>query len=554
MITISDNSLQIVPLGGVGEIGKNITAYKYGSDVLVVDCGLMFPDEEMLGVDLVIPDTTWLKDPSNNVVGVCLTHGHEDHIGSLPYFLKEFDVPVWGTPLTLGLVKSKLDEHKITNIKLNEVEAGDVIEAGPFSVEFVQVSHSIPDACSLAITTPLGVVVHTSDFKFDPTPVDGRLTDIGRFSELGRNGILALVTDSTNVEKPGFADSERLLGRTFDRLFSEARGRVIVACFASNLHRIQQVADASVKYGRQIAFVGRSMARNVDIACKLGYLDIPDWAFLDIDEISARPKDQVTIMTTGSQGEPLSALSRISMDDHRRISIEEGDLVVISAKPIPGNENLVMRVVNNLFRQGAQVVYSEIDMVHVSGHANQDELRMMLNLLDPDYVIPVHGEYRHMAKYREMARETGYEPHEILTMDIGDILQIDSDGAQVVGKIEQSGSVMVDGLGVGDVGDVSLRDRSHLASEGIIIAVVSIDKATGEILAGPELMSKGVMDEWESFLAEARERLMEHLSALPHDAIRDGATAKLEIRNALAKFVKSQIRRRPVIIPVVTEV
>lgn len=548
------DTLTLVPLGGVGEIGKNMTALMYDGRIIVMDAGLKFPDEEMYGVDIVIPDFSWLIENADRVEGVFLTHGHEDHIGALPYLLKQLSVPVWGTRLTLGLVRPKLDEHGIEDAVLNEVQAGDRVPAGPFEVEFIAVSHSIPDSCALAVHSPAGVFLHTSDFKFDPTPVDGRHTDVHRLAELGKDGVLALMSDCTNVERPGFCRSERMLSDTFDRIFARCNGRIIVACFASNIHRIQQVADISIKYNRQMAVIGRSMEQNVATARSLGYLQVPDWALLDIRQIESREPYQVTIMTTGSQGEPLSVLSRLAMDDHRKIRIQEGDTVIISARPIPGNENLVQRVINNLFKRGAQVIYDEVEPVHVSGHAHREELRLMVNLTRPKYVVPIHGEYRHLVKYAELLRETGYRASDIIPAEIGDIVEFTPQSARVAGKLPSCGSVMVDGLGVGDVGDVALRDRSHLASDGVLVVVASVDRKTGELLAGPDLLSRGFMDDEEAFLAEAREVVREIILALPPDSASDRSIAGQDVRSGLAKFVNSRTRRRPVIIPVIMEV
>jgi len=514
----------------------------------------MFPDEDMYGVDIVIPDIAWLLENAEKVQGIFLTHGHEDHIGALPYVLRDLKVPVWGTRLTLGLVRPKLDERGIEDAVLNEVEAGDRVQAGPFEVEFIAVSHSIPDACSLAVHSPAGTVILTGDFRFDPTPVDGRKADLSRLAELGREGVLALMSDSTNVERPGFGESERRLTDTFDRIFANSRGRIIVACFASNIHRVQQVADMTIKHNRQMAVIGRSMEQNVATARSLGYLQIPDWAMIDIKQIDSREPSQVTIMTTGSQGEPLSVLSRVAMDDHKKIRIEQGDTVIISAKPIPGNEALVQRVINNLFKRGAEVIYDDIEPVHVSGHANKEELRLMLSLVKPRYVIPVHGEYRHLAKYAEMAVESGYRSAEIIRPEIGDMIQLSQKAVKLVGKVESAGSVMVDGLGVGDVGDVSLRDRGHLASDGVLIVVASIDRGTGELVAGPDMISRGFMDDEEAFLAEAREIVTDLIKAMPPDTASDRTAARQDIRSALGKFVNSRTRRRPVIIPIVMDV
>lgn len=550
---VSD-ALVFVPLGGVGEIGKNMSAVQYGDDILVVDAGLMFPDEEMPGVDIVIPDIAWLLDNKEKVRGICLTHGHEDHIGALPYVLRDLDVPVYGTRLTLGLVRPKLAEHKLSDAGLQVVESGACVELGALEVEFIRVSHSIPDACSLAIRSPVGTIVLTSDFKFDQLPVDGRYTDVARFAQLGDEGVLALMSDSTNAEKPGYARSESVLSREFDRIFSEAPGRIICTSFASNIHRIQQIADLTVKYERQMAVVGRSMAQNVRTACDLGYLKIPEWAILEVERIPDRDPEKVVIMTTGSQGEPLSVLARISNDDHRRIKIIPGDTVVISAKPIPGNESLVYRVINNLFKRGARVIYDDVEPVHVSGHANREDLRMMLNLVRPRFVVPVHGEARHLYMYSQMAVETGYRSADVITLEVGNRLELTADSATVTGSLEQSGMVMVDGLGVGDVGDVALRDRGHLSTDGVLVVVATVDQLSGDLLDGPSIMSRGFMDDEEAFLAEAADAIRDHLRDIPRDAVKETATARLEIRNSLARFVNARTRRRPVIIPIVTEI
>lgn len=547
-------AVTLIPLGGVGEIGKNMMVICHQGKMIVVDTGLMFPDEQMLGVDLVIPDISYLIDHSEDVAGIFLTHGHEDHIGALPYVLPDVPAKVYATRLTLGLVRGKLEERGLSDSLLQEVAAGDRIQAGPFEVEFIQVAHSIPDACALAIRTEAGTILHTSDFKFDPRPIDGRHTDIARFAEIGREGVLALTSDSTNIERQGFTRSESVLSDIFDRIFANTTGRIIAASFASNIHRIQQIADLSIKHNRQLAMVGRSMEQNVRIARELGYLQIPDWALLSIDEIDSREPGQITIMCTGSQGEPLSVLARLSMDDHRRLKIQDGDTVIISAKPIPGNENLVQRVINNLFKRGAIVIYDDIEPVHVSGHANREELRMMLNLAQPQYVVPVHGEYRHLVKYGEMAIETGYRSANVFRMEVGDVLELTRSGASVIGRLPHAGNVMVDGLGVGDVGDIALRDRWHLANDGVLIVVISIDQHTGRVLAGPDILSRGFMEDEEAFLAEAREIVSERLENISPEAATDPATAKLEIRSALAKFVNTRTRRRPVIIPTIMEV
>ena len=549
--------LQIIPLGGVGEIGKNMTAIRSGQQILVVDAGLMFPEEEMLGVDIVIPDISYLIENQKKVLGIVLTHGHEDHIGALPYVLKQLGVPIWGTRLTLGLVTAKLEEHRlIESTVMTEVQAGDTVQIGDFSVEFIRVSHSIPDAVGLAIRTPVGLIVHTSDFKFDHTPVDGKLIDISRFAQLGDAGVLLMLTDCTNVEKKGYTPSERLVGSTFDDVFSQARGRIIVATFASNIHRMQQVYDTADRYGRRVAVVGRSMAKNSEIAEQLGYLSIPDGAKLPLAELASLPHEQIAIITTGSQGEPLSALTRMAMDEHKKIKIGPGDTVIISATPIPGNEDLVMRTINHLFRQGADVLYDLIMPVHVSGHGNQEDLKLMLNLVRPKYILPVHGEYRHFAKYIEMVSRMGYGPDRVFQLAVGDILQIDEDGARVVGKIGNCGSIMVDGIGVGDVSDVVLRDRWHLAQDGVIIVVITIERATGAVVAGPDIVSRGfvVPEHEEEILEEAKEVVLREVQEMDVEEAAEWTAVKSDVRRSLARFLYDRTHRRPMIIPVIMEV
>lgn len=549
--------LSIIPLGGVGEIGKNMYAMRYGDEILVVDAGLMFPDEEMLGVDIVIPDTKYLVDNLDKIVGIVLTHGHEDHIGALPYIIREINVPIWGTRLTLGLVSAKLEEHRmLEEVLLNEVAVGDTVTLGEFSVEYVRVSHSIPDAAALAIRTPAGLIVHTSDYKFDHTPVRGQPVDISRLAQLGEEGVLVLLTDCTNVEKRGYTPSERLVGEAFDEIFSQAPGRIIVASFASNVHRVQQVVNTAHRYGRRVAVIGRSMARNSEIAEQLGYLTIPEETRLSLSELSSVPHEQVVIMTTGSQGEPLSALSRMAMDEHKKIKIGPGDTVIISATPIPGNENLVMRTINRLFRQGAKVVYDAISPVHVSGHANQEDIKLMMNLVRPKYVVPVHGEYRHFALFSDLVAQLGYDEERVFHLSIGDILEFDKDGARINGKIERSGSVMVDGIGVGDVSDVELRDRWHLAQDGVIVVVISLDKSTGTIVAGPDVISRGfvIPEHEEEILDEGKDVIIRRIEEMEIEEATEWTTVKADVRRVLGKFIYEQTHRRPMIIPVIMEV
>jgi ribonuclease J len=551
-----EQALDIIPLGGVGEIGKNMTAYRVGDAILVVDCGLKFPDDDMLGVDIVIPDITFLLENAQNVVGIVLTHGHEDHIGAIGYVLKELNVPVWGTRLTLGLVRGKLEEHKLDEqVVLNEVLPGSRIQIGPFDLQFIRVVHSIPDAVCLAIRTPLGVVLHTSDFKFDPTPIDGKLTDFAALSALGEEGVLVLVTDTTNVEKPGYTPSERTVGATLDEIFRDAKKRVIVASFASNVHRIQQVIDVSYKHGRKVVVLGRSMASTVHIALELGYLHDPGDTLVDLDALDRLAPEELTVVTTGSQGEPLSALSRMAEDEHKKIHLEPGDTVIISAHPIPGNEDLVLRTINNLYKRGANVYYDTIAPVHVSGHANADELRLMLNLVRPRYVVPVHGEMRHMVHYRNMViREMGFSEDRVFLLDMGDCLRFTPSGAEVVDRVP-AGMVLVDGIGLGDVGDAVLRDRRHLSQDGVVIITTAIDMQSGELLAGPDIISRGFVYERESngLLEEAKQRVVQELS----EAVLQGveiSTLKSAVRKSASKLLYERTGRRPVILPIILEV
>jgi len=548
--------VKIIPLGGFGEIGKNMTVIECGGQMIVIDAGLKFPEEDMLGVDIVIPDVSYLVENSDKVLGILLTHGHEDHIGALPYVLNQINLPIWGTRLTLGFVSAKLEEYGLLeSAELHEVKAGDTIALGNFSVEFFRVSHSIPDSVGMAIGTPIGTIVVTGDFKFDQTPIDGRLTDISRLARIGDQGVLAMITDCTNVEKPGYTPSERLVGQAFDEIFSQAPGRIIVATFASNVHRMQQVYETAARYGRRVAVIGRSIARNSEIAEQLGYLHIPDGVSLSMAELSDAKPSETVILTTGSQGEPLSALSRMSMDEHKKIKIGFGDTVIISATPIPGNEDLVLRTINNLFSQGAKVYYDTIARVHVSGHGNQEDLKLMANLLRPAYILPVHGEPRHLALYVEMARDIGYEPENIVGLSVGQILEITREGARIVGSVERAGSVMVDGAGVGDVSDAVLRDRWHLAQDGVVVVVISIEKSGGKVIAGPDIVTRGfvVQEQEEELIHEARGLVLERISEIEPDEVIELGDVKNAIRSVLNKFFKERTGRRPMVVPVVLE-
>ncbi|MGI6296613.1 MAG: ribonuclease J [Armatimonadota bacterium] len=553
----NSKKLQVIPLGGVLEIGKNMTAFRVDDQILVVDAGLMFPEEEMFGVDIVIPDITYLEENAENIVGIVLTHGHEDHIGALPYVLKRLDVPVYGTPLTMGFVQNKLVEHNLDEYaRLNTVQCGSVIELGDFTVEWVRVSHSIPDASCLIIQTPLGTIVHTADFKFDQSPVDGNLVDVSRLAQAGDKGVLLLLCDTTNVEKPGFTPSESVVGEAFNRIFADAPGRIIVAAFASNIHRLQQVYNVAADFGRRVAVVGRSMESNSRIAEELGYLNIPPEVRLRNDELAHTDRDKTVIITTGSQGEPLSALSRMSLDEHKQIKIEDGDIVIISATPIPGNEDLVLRTINRLFKQGAKVVHEPETTVHASGHGNQEDIRMMLNLLRPKYMIPVHGEERHYHKFSDLVTAQGYPTDSVIYMNIGDVLELSEDSAELVDRVA-AGSVMVDGLGVGDVEDLVLRDRRHLARDGFVIIVVGVDAASRQIVSGPDVFSRGFVeaDRAEELLEEARERIDQVLEEYAdEDALEEYDEIKATCRKVLAKFIYERTHCRPMVVPIIMEV
>jgi ribonuclease J len=550
---MTDGKLALIPLGGATEIGKNMYVYRCNDQVLVVDCGLMFPNEEMLGVDILIPDISFLLERKEQVQGIVLTHGHEDHIGALPYVLRQLPVPIYATRLTLGLIRAKLQEHGLwTETVWHLVEDADRVKIGSFEVEFVHMCHSIPDTCSLVIRTPAGTVVHTGDFKFDQTPVDGRVSDMGALARAGDEGVLALVCDSTNVDKVGHVRSERVVGDALDAVFHEANGRVIVACFASNINRVQQVVDVATRYGRKVAAAGRSMERNIEIARELGYLTVQDGVMIRLEQIGEFPDAEIAVVTTGSQGEPLAALSRMAMDDHRHVKIQDGDTVVISATPIPGNEDTVYRVINNLFRQGANVIHPpELD-VHVSGHGNQEELKLMLNLTRPLYLVPVHGEYRHLELWRRMASRMDYVA---IKLENGDVLELDEEEAGITEHVT-AGTVFVDGIGQSGVEDIVLRDRWHLAQDGIFILVLSVDTATGRLIAGPDVISRGsiLTGEVEQVHEETKTRITEFIDGLPKDGTVDWSTVRTDLRRTLNKFLQQKTGRRPMILPVIMEV
>ena len=532
-----------------------MTAFRYGDDIIVVDAGLMFPEEDMLGVDLVIPDISYLIENSDKVRGIFVTHGHEDHIGAIPYVLKQLDVPVYGTALTLGLVQGRLKENGINNASLFTVKPGDKVHAGVFKLEFIRVNHSIPDAVSIAIRTPLGVIIHTGDFKFDQTPVDGEVTQFSKFAEFGDAGVLALLADSTNAERPGFTPSERVVGQTFDDEFRYAKNRIIVATFSSNVHRIQQVVDTAIKYKRKVAVIGRSMVNVVGIASELGYLKIPAGELIDIDETNNYRPDQIVIITTGSQGEPMSALTRMSMNDHKKVGIMPGDTVIISATPIPGNEKLVARTIDNLYKLGAEVIYEKSNGVHVSGHASQEEIKLMHNLVRPKFFIPVHGEYRHLIKHANLAKELGMPKENILIGENGSVIELTRHSVAINGKVT-SGKVLVDGLGVGDVGNIVLRDRRQLSQDGIMIVVVTIDKESGTIVSGPDIVSRGFVyvREAEDLMENARIKVQNALSKCEGNSISEWSAIKSTVRESLGRFLYEKTRRRPMILPIIMEI
>ncbi len=548
--------LKVIPLGGLQEIGKNITAFEYGDDIVVVDCGLAFPEDDMLGIDLVIPDVSYLAKNKDKVKGIVLTHGHEDHIGGMPYILRDINVPVYGTRLTLGLLAYKLEEHGLMSItKLVNVEPGETIQVGSFKIEFIRSTHSIADSVALALHTPVGVVIHTSDFKIDYTPIEGKPIDLARFSELGKKGVLLLMCDSTNVERPGYTMSERTVGETFEEIFINARSRIIVASFASNVHRIQQIINASYKFNRKVAVVGRSMVNVVKAATDLGYLVIPEGTMIDIDQIDRYPSEKVVIITTGSQGEPMSALSRMAVSEHRKVEIEPGDLIIISASPIPGNEKAIYKVINELFKKGADVIYESLADVHVSGHACQEELKLIHNLTKPKFFMPVHGEYRHLKQHANLANKLGMPMENIFMMEIGKVLELTSDSAKINGSVT-AGRVLVDGLGVGDVGSIVLRDRKHLSQDGLIVVVITTEKESGQVIAGPDIISRGFVyvRESEDLIEKVREIIKRTLEKCESKNRKDWASKKSLIKDELRDYLFERTKRKPMILPIVMEI
>lgn len=550
-----NNKVKVIPLGGLGEVGKNITVIEYQEEIIVIDCGMAFPDMEMYGVDLVIPNVSYLIENKEKVKAIVLTHGHEDHIGALPYVLKQINVPVYGTKLTLGLVENKLIEHNIlSDCELNVVKPGDVLKFDKLSVEFIRVSHSIADSCALAIHTPHGYIVHTGDFKIDYTPIDGKVMDFARFSKLGKQKVLLLMADSTNAERKGYTISESIIGENLTRIFARGKGRIVVASFASNIHRMQQVINSSLIYGRKIAFSGRSMENISKVALELGYLNIPKNMIISVDDVSKYPPNKVTILTTGSQGEPMSALARIATGTHRKITIEKGDLVIISASPIPGNEKFVGHVINELFKKGAEVVYQAIEEVHVSGHACQEELKLMHTLVKPKYFMPVHGEFKHLRQHALLAEELGKEKSHIFIMETGQVLELNGKEAKINGRVK-TGAVLVDGIGVGDVGNIVLRDRKLLSQDGILTVVVTIDKESNSVLAGPDIISRGFVyvKESEALMRQAREIIKDELDKCLDNKITEWIVIKANIKEALGDFLYKKTKRSPLILPIIME-
>ena len=551
------SNLKIIPLGGLHEIGKNITVFEYEDEIIVVDCGLSFPEDDMLGIDLVIPDITYLVKNQEKVKGLVITHGHEDHIGGVPYFLKQLNVPIYATRLTAGLINNKLEEHKLLrSTDMHIINQGETIKLGNnFKIEFIRSSHSIPDSVMLAITTPAGTILHTGDFKVDYTPIDGQIMDLSRIAELGSQGILALMSDSTNSERKGFTMSESSVGEVFDKLFLNCTKRIVVATFASNVHRIQQIVNSAVKYGRKIAVCGRSMINMITTSMELGYIKCPDNIFIDIDMIGNYTDEQLVIITTGSQGETMSALTRMAAGDHKKVKITPNDLIIISATPIPGNEKYVSKVIDDLMQLGAEVVYSALADIHVSGHACQEEQKLILALAKPKFFIPVHGEYRQIMAHSETAQSMGMDKDNIIMMTNGRILEINENEAKFNGSVP-SGRVLVDGLGVGDVGNIVLRDRQHLAQDGLIIIVLTMDSETGEVVAGPDVISRGFVyvRESENLMDDVKSVVRHEISKCEERGVRDWATIKSTVKENLRDYLFIKTKRNPMIIPIIMEV
>ena len=548
--------LKIISLGGLNEIGKNLTVYEYGNDIIVVDCGMGFPDDDMYGIDVVIPDVSYLIKNQSKIRGIFITHGHEDHIGAIPYVLRSVNAPIYATRMSAGLIQLKLEEHRlVSKTKMITCEAGDVIQAGKFSVEFIHVNHSIADAVAFAIKSPVGTVVHTGDFKIDTTPIQGGMIDLARFGALGRDGVLALLADSTNVERPGYTRSESSVGNSFDVLFKGCEERIIVTTFASNVDRLQQIINVAARYGRRVAVTGRSMENAMKVSTALGYMNIPDGVLMDLNHIKSLPKNKVCIITTGSQGEPLSALSRMASCSHRQVRVGPGDFIIISAKPIPGNEKSVTKIVNGLLLLGAEVIYEGMYDVHVSGHACQEEQKLMLTLTRPKYFLPVHGEYKQLKKHAITAASLGIPTSNILIAENGSNIILSQDEMKL-GEPVTAGAVMVDGLGVGDVGNVVLRDRKHLSEDGLVIIVATVDSKTGKVLAGPDLVSRGFVyvRENESLMDGAQSIVETALDRCVDEHVRDWNSVKTRVREALSSYIYRRTKRSPMILPILMEV
>lgn len=549
--------VRIIPLGGLNEIGKNMTVFECSNDMFILDCGLAFPDADMPGVDIVIPDFTYVERNADKIRGIVITHGHEDHIGGLAYLLKKVNVPVYATRLTIGLIEGKLKEQGILNqVKLNVVEPKKTVKMGCMAVEFIKVNHSIPDAVGMAIHTPAGIIVHTGDFKVDYSPIDGKIIDLARFGELGSKGVLALMADSTNAERSGYTHSERTVGESFDRLFKKGEGkRIIIATFSSNIHRVQQIINCAVRYGRKVAVFGRSMINVINTAIELGYLEVPSGIIIDIDMMNRYENEKIVLITAGSQGEPMSALTRMAMNDHRKVVITPMDFIIISATPIPGNEKYVTRVVNELMKSGAEVVYEAMYEVHVSGHACQEELKLMQALTRPKFFIPVHGEYKHLKKHGDLALQMGMPKENVIIAEIGNVIETDGVSMKIVSQVP-SGRILVDGLGVGDVGSIVLRDRKHLAQDGLIIIVIGIEKSVNVVAAGPDIISRGFVyvRESEELFVEARKVLTKTLADCSYAEMREWTTLKGKLRDALSEYIYQKTKRSPMILPIIMEI
>ena len=550
------DNLKIIPLGGLDEIGKNITVFEYGNEIVLVDCGLEFPEDDMLGVDLVIPDVTYLEKNKEKIKGLVITHGHEDHIGAIPYILKQINMPIYATKLTMGLIKNKLEEHKLlSSTKLNTVEQGQTVNFGNIRVEFIRSSHSIPDSVMLAIHTPVGTILYTGDFKVDFTPIDDQIMDLGRIAELGNRGVLALMSDSTNSERKGYTMSEKTIGDVFDRLFQNNKKRIVVATFASNVHRVQQIVNSAKEYGRKIAVCGRSMINMIETAREIGYIDAPENMFIDIDMIKNYTDDQLVIITTGSQGETMSALTRMAAGEHKKVVITPNDMVIISATPIPGNEKLVSNVINDLMQIGAEVIYSALENVHVSGHACQEEQKLIISLAKPKYFIPVHGEYRQLRAHAETAKEMGIPTENIFILENGKTLELNRKEAKITASVP-SGKILVDGLGVGDVGNIVLRDRQHLSQDGLIVIVMTMNGSTGEIVSGPDVVSRGFVyvRESETLMDDVKRVIKQEVQTFEEEGVRDWATIKSTLKDDLRDYIFQRTKRNPMILPIIMEI